>query len=84
MSSELKRHDKENLQKMLEGRFKALSSMSPVVLSCGGIYIPHQGRTQRIIYHIITTANEDTPVKVVTGIRPRNILQKVLLKESMN
>jgi hypothetical protein len=84
MASAFGRLDSEILHKVSEGRLGGLSSVNPVVLSCGGIYIPHQGANQRIIYHIITTANENTPVKVVTCIRPRNILQQLLSKESMN
>lgn len=84
MSGELRKSDKKALQKVFEGSFGGLSSMNPVVLSCGGIYIPHQGHVQRIIYHIITTANRETPVKVITGIKPRNILQQVMSRESMN
>jgi hypothetical protein len=57
---------------------------SPTVLSCGGIYIPHRGRQEEILYHIITTSSREEPVKVVTGARPRNVLYEVLLKESMN
>ena len=57
---------------------------SPMVLSCGGIYIPHRGRQEEILSHIITTSREDEPVRVVTGLKPRNVLREVLLKESMN
>lgn len=84
MASSTDRLDREVLQRVSEGRLGGLPSVNPVVLSCGGIYIPHQGAQQRIIYHIITTANENTPVKVVTGIRPKNILDQLLSKESMN
>ena len=84
MAGEFQRGDKDRLKKALEHNLGELSQVNPAVLSCGGIYIPHQGHTQRIIYHIITTANEKTPVKVVTGIKPRNVLQQVLAKESMN
>lgn len=61
-----------------------LTSRNPAVLSCGGIYIPHKGREERVLYHIINTSSEAEPVKVVTGMRPRNILYEVLIKESMN
>lgn len=84
MAGEIRKRDAEALKRMIEGRLGDLSFVNPVVLSCGGIYIPHQGHTQRIIYHILTTANESLPVKVVTGIKPRNALHKVLIKESMN
>ena len=57
---------------------------SPTVLSCGGIYIPHRGEREEILYHVITTSCREEPVKVLTGARPRNVLYEVLLKESMN
>jgi hypothetical protein len=56
----------------------------PAVISCGGMYIPHRGNRQDVLYHIITTSRGDEPVKVVTGRRPRNVLHAVMLKESMN
>ncbi|HPQ80291.1 MAG TPA: hypothetical protein PLZ86_01015 [bacterium] len=59
-------------------------SASPAVLSCGGIYIPHRGRQDEILSQIITTSCREEPVKVVTGVKPRNILREVLLRESMN
>lgn len=57
---------------------------NPTVLSCGGIYIPHRGRQDEILSHIITTSCREEPVKVVTGVKPRNVLREVLLRESMN
>jgi len=84
MASEVNRHEAENFEKALRESWGELSSVNPVILSCGGIYIPQQGEARRIIYHILTTPNEMEPVKVVTGMRPRNILLKVLAKESMN
>jgi len=84
MDGDLKRPDEHTLEKALLESWGELSLMNPVVLSCGGIYIPHQGDVRRISYHILTMPNETEPVKVFTGIRPRNILMKVLAKESMN
>ena len=73
------------LRKILEEGVGELSSRHPIVLSCGGIYIPHGAREgRRFSYDIITTPNDHDPVKVVTGVRPMNILQQVLTKESMN
>lgn len=57
---------------------------NPTVLSCGGIYIPRRPEEQKIIYQIITTSDRNEPVKIMTGMRPRNVLHEVLLKESMN
>lgn len=60
-------------------------SKAPTVLSCGGIYIPRTSREeQRVIYHIITTSSREEPVKVMTGLRPRNALHEILIKESLN
>ena len=56
----------------------------PAVISCGGMYIPHKGSRQEVLYHIITTQKDDEPVKVVTGRRQKNILYSVMMKESMN
>ncbi len=56
---------------------------NPVVLSCGGIFIP-QPYNRPIQYHVLSTANEDNPSKVVCGIVPQNMLHLVMAKESMN
>jgi hypothetical protein len=63
-------------------RGKVLSQ--PTVLSCGGMYIPHHGSREQVIYEIITTSCREEPVKVVSGARPHNILHEVLIKESLN
>lgn len=57
---------------------------NPAVLSCGGIYIPHRGPEEKVLCNIITTLNREEPIKVVMGVKPRNDLYEVLLKESMN
>lgn len=58
-------------------------SESPVVISCGGIFIPQpQGRPTQ--YHVLSTANEESPSKVVSGVMPQNMLHLVMAKESMN
>ncbi len=59
-------------------------SDEPAVLSCGGIYIPHNANQQRFIYQIINTSSEREPVKVVSGSRPHNVLRDLLYKESLN
>jgi hypothetical protein len=59
------------------------SSENPVVLSCGGIFIP-QPRDQSIQYHVLNTASEESSAKVVSGAVPQNMLQLVMAKESMN
>lgn len=59
------------------------SSENPVVLSCGGIFIP-QPRNRPIQYQVVNTANEESSAKVVSGVVPQNMLQLVMSKESMN
>lgn len=56
---------------------------NPVVLSCGGIFIP-QPRNSPLKFHILNTANEGSPSKVVSGIIPKNMLHLVMAKENMN
>lgn len=56
---------------------------NPVVLSCGGIFIP-QPRNRPIQYQVLNTANEESPSKVVSGVVPQNMLHLVMAKESMN
>ncbi len=57
---------------------------NPTVLSCGGIYIPHRARRNSPLYHILNTPSDTEPVKVVTGVKPRNVLYEVMQKESLN
>ena len=58
---------------------------SPMVLSCGGIYIPHTKRDARQWQaEVLTTSNENEPVKVFSAVRPRNVLYDMLLRESLN
>ncbi|MFH1830067.1 MAG: hypothetical protein ABH871_04750 [Pseudomonadota bacterium] len=72
------------MKEILAGSDVETSEAGPAVLSCGGMYIPHRGQRQDVLYQIITTHKSDEPVKVVTGSRPKNVLYEVLLKESMN
>lgn len=62
------------------------STKQPMVLSCGGIFIPRKPTDppNDALYEILNVANSKEPTKVVTGSIPRNILQEVLHKESMN
>lgn len=59
------------------------SSENPVVLSCGGIFIP-QPLNRPIRYHVVHSASEESSAKVVSGAVPQNMLQFVMAKESMN
>ena len=63
----------------LEGEYR-----NAAVISCGGIYIPHGGAREQLIYEIINTSSSEETVKVVSGYRPRNILHEIIHKESMN
>ncbi len=72
------------MSQILAGTDVEAREAGPAVISCGGMYIPHRGSRQDLIYHIITTQRDDEPVRVVTGGRPVNILHAVMLKESMN
>ena len=75
----------EVILKELVGNPQTLSNKNPLVLSCGGIYIPLSSRKQEPLrYDILTTSNEVAPVKIIAGIRPRNILYAVMSKEAMN
>ena len=64
----------------------SLGTKNPMVLSCGGIFIPRprpMGPNDEI-YKILNIANQKEPTKVVCGSVPHNLLQEVLHKESMN
>ena len=74
----------EIILKMVAGDPRELLQLDPLVVSCGGMYIPHKGKRTSFSYHILTTPNDAEPVKVVAGGRPLSILQKVMAKESMN
>ena len=54
------------------------------VFSCGGMYIPHRGNRAKTLHHIINTHKKDEPVKVFTGVKPRNMLHEAMIKESLN
>jgi len=63
-----------------------LSSKNPMILSCGGIYIPYNRRKieNRKLWHIINTADENSPSKVVCEGLPQSPLAEILNKESLN
>jgi hypothetical protein len=72
------------MRQVFEGSRGELSSKHPMVVSCGGIYIPHPEAQRNALYHILVTPNHSEPVKVMTGVSPRNALHDLLSKESMN
>ena len=60
---------------------------NPTVLSCGGMYLPRPKfnfQNSILSYDVLSLANSDKPVKVVTGSHPVNALHQILFKESMN
>ena len=72
------------LKRAFGSRLEELSSKDPTVLSCGGIYIPHRVPQGRTLYHVINTSSQSEPVKLVSGVRPKNVLREMLIKESLN
>lgn len=62
-----------------------LSSRNPMVLSCGGIYIPNRKRVlDRPLWHVINLPDTDNPTKVVSSNIPKSPLNEILDKESLN
>lgn len=63
-----------------------LSSRNPMVLSCGGIYIPYNKRrlAGRPFWKMLNLADGERPVKVVTPGLGKSPLTELLEKESMN
>lgn len=63
-----------------------LSSRNPMVLSCGGIYIPNdkRGFLDRPLWEILNVADNSNPVRVVCSSLPRDPLLEIMEKESMN
>lgn len=72
------------MERILDGSDLGAEHKNPTVISCGGIYIPHNKARERVLYHIINTASGEEPVKVVSGYRPRNVLHEIMSKESKN
>ncbi len=83
MASTLERCTEWILKQVFEGSVGELSSKNPLVLSCGGVYIPHP-ESRRCMIEILVTPNKNEPVKVMTGAAPKNGLSKMLIKGSMN
>jgi len=84
MASTLEKCSEMILRQVFEESPGELSSKSPAVLSCGGIYIPHPEPRMSRIQHILVTPNTNEPVKVLTGDTSRNALMELLEKGSMN
>ncbi len=74
------------LQQTLDASAGKNASQHPTVLSCGGIFVPRPRplNPRDPLYHILNTATDERPAKVVSALIHRNVLQEVLAKESMN
>ena len=61
-------------------------SKNSMVLPCGRIFIPSRRSPCQHdeIYKILKDENKKGPKKIVSGSIPKNLLQEVLHKESMN
>lgn len=80
-----KKLSEEIVREVLQGTPRELCTKNPMVLSCGGMYLPHTHHSPaRYPYQILTTPNNAEPIKVVTAARLSNLLHEVLVKESMN
>ena len=83
MASTLERCTQWIMKQVFEGSLGELSSKNPIVLTCGGVYIPHP-ESQRMMIDILVTPNHREPVKVMMGPMRRNALHEMLIKGSMN
>lgn len=63
-----------------------LSSKNPMVLSCGGIYIPYNRNKliDKPLWKILNVASEKNPTKVVCSGLPKSPLAEILGKENLN
>jgi len=63
-----------------------LSSQNPMVLSCGGIYIPYNKRKLRDkpLWKVLNLPDNERLSKVVSSSLPQSPLCDMLKKESMN
>ena len=84
MARTLERCTEIIMRRVFEESRGDLSSDSPMVFSCGGVYIPHPRSQARMLQHIIVTGDSNEPVKVKTGVIQRNALRELLARESMN
>lgn len=87
MSRELESENQQILEKAYGGEdVPEAAPQNPTVLSCGGIFIPQPRRTngKDPYFHILNTANEENPAKVVSVSMPKNMLQIIIAKENLN
>ncbi|MBI4366977.1 MAG: hypothetical protein HY543_09185 [Deltaproteobacteria bacterium] len=74
------------IQRALDASTGRTNPQHPTVLSCGGIFVPRPRplNPRDPLYHILNIPSEGQPVKVVSALIHRNILQEVLSKDSLN
>ena len=74
------------MQQAFEETPGELSSKNPMVLSCGGIYIPYNKRKSmdRPLWKVLNLADNERLSKVVSSSLPKSPLAEILDKESMN
>ncbi len=70
------------LERTLEISQGNLGHGHPMVLSCGGIFVP---RPRSInphdpLYHILYTPNDTTPAKIVSALIAHDILDVIMIK----
>ncbi|MBI2344168.1 MAG: hypothetical protein HYV02_07560 [Deltaproteobacteria bacterium] len=63
-----------------------LREQHPAIMSCGGIYLPRPRpcQAQLPLFHILHTANDLQPSKIVSAIITSNVLDDVLCRECLN
>lgn len=84
MASTLEKCSELILKQVFEGSPGELSSKHPMVLSCGGIYIPHPESRAICIEHVLVTANNREPVKVMKSNARKNSLVELMARGSKN
>ena len=74
------------VQQTYEESAGELSSKNPMVLSCGGMYIPHEKRkgADMPLWEVISTPDSENPSKVVSSGMPKSPLAAILDKEHLN
>jgi len=60
------------------------TSQNTMVLSCGGVYIPHSNYKKQAIHQMLHMHDKEEPVKFYASNRPNNVLHALLIKESLN
>lgn len=74
------------VEHVAEPNLGEITSKNPMVLSCGGMFIPRPKAMgpKDELYKVLNTPSNAEPTKLVSGNFSMNLLQDVLHKESMN